>query len=401
LDYAATTPVDPEVFAGMKPYFSVKFGNPSSLHSFGQEAIAAVDKSRERIANILGANFRDIIFTASATEANNMAIRGVVKQFKLLFPDRRPEVVISTIEHESIFDTCRDLERDGVVVRYIPVDRDGIIDMKTLKKSVHSETTLVSVMYANNEIGSIQPVKEIANIVRQVRGSNFFPLFHTDAVQAFQYLLCDAETIGADLMTLSAHKLYGPKGIGVLYLKQIYDSRLDKKDGASKITVRNATPLLPIVTGGGQEFGYRSGTENVPLIVGAALAVEKANAMREHESRRVGELRDFFLKMLRKIWRDARLNGSETRRLPNNLNVWFPGWRAEDLLIQLDRHGIAASSGAACSMRSLKPSRVIQALGFSEKRAKESIRFTLGRQTTKMEVVKTLKVLREIKKEAK
>ncbi len=398
LDYAATTPVDPAVLSAMRPYFGVHFGNAGSVHSFGQIASAALDRSRERIAAVLGAEFREVIFTGSATEANNLVLRGAVKRFRELFPERTPELVVSSIEHESVLETCRDLERDGARVRYVPVTREGVVDMRALKAALGPGTVLVSVMYANNEIGTVQPVAEIAERVRAMRGERAYPLFHTDAVQAFQYLPSDARALGADFMTISAHKIYGPKGIGVLYARQVYDSRLSRAGGVTKINVKRVPHVSPQITGGGQEFGLRSGTENVPLVVGAAEAVARAVAGREREAARVRVLRDGFWKKLRAAWPGVRLNGGVASRLPNNLNVWFPGRRAEELLIHLDRRGIAVSSGAACSARSLEPSYVIQALGFSRERARESVRFTLGRQTTTMELDKTAKVLNEIKK---
>lgn len=397
LDYAATTPVDPAVERAMQPYFGAQFGNPGSVHSFGQEAIAALDRSRERVAAALGAEFREVIFTGSATEANNLVLRGAVKRFRELFPERTPELVVSSIEHESVLETCRDLERDGVTVRYVPVTREGVVDMRALKAALGPGTVLVSVMYANNEIGTVQPVAEIAERVRAARGERAYPLFHTDAVQAFQYFPSDARALGVDFMTISAHKIYGPKGAGVLYARQVYDSRLSRAGGVTKINVKRVPHVSPQITGGGQEFGFRSGTENVPLVVGAAEAVVRAGAVREKEAKRVLALRDYFWKKLRAIWPDAELNGGAKNRLPNNLNIWFPGRRADELLIQLDRRGIAVSAGAACAARSQGPSSVIHALGFLPERARESLRFTLGRQTNKMELEKTVKVLKEIR----
>lgn len=397
LDYAATTPVDPAVLAAMRPYFGVRFGNPGSVHSAGQIASAALDKSRARVAEVLGADFRDIIFTASATEANNLALRGVVKGFRVQGSGYRPRIIVSSIEHESVLETAKDLEREGVEVVYIPVSREGFIDLKKLKTALNERTVLVSVMYASNEVGTVQPVAEIAEIVKVVKAFSVerlasskkenalnanrytpYPFFHTDAVQAFQYLPCDAQATGADLVTLSAHKLYGPKGVGVLYV--------------------GGHTLEPILTGGGQEFGYRSGTENVPLVVGAAEAIVRAAALREREAKRVLLLRDRFWKQIQSAWPGTKLNGGTKNRLPNNLNVWFPGRRAEDLLIWLDRRGIAVSSGTACSARSLKPSYVVQALGFSKERARESLRFTLGRQTAAIELARTANALKELKK---
>ncbi|MDP3947951.1 MAG: cysteine desulfurase family protein [bacterium] len=442
LDYAATTPVDPAVERAMRPYFGVRFGNAGSVHSFGQEAIAALDVSRERIAKALGAEFREIVFTGSATEANNLVLRGVVKgirNYELGIKDDTkqkksiihnsnfiiPRIIVSAIEHESVLETAKDLEQNGVEVVYVPVSEEGFIDLGKLKAALNDRTILISVMYANNEVGTIQPLAEISDIIRNFRARNVvdvenvvinqraevgdrttatirttrtpYPLFHTDAAQAFQYLPVGVRTLGVDFMTISAHKIYGPKGVGVLYVRN-YESGI-MNQGSKKAIIRNSKFIIrSVITGGGQEFGLRSGTENVPFVVGAAEAIVRAAAAREKEATRVRVLRDYFWKKLRAAWPGVRLNGGTKKRLPNNLNVWFSGRRAEELLIHLDRRGIAVSSGAACSARAQGPSYVIQALGFSLERARESIRFTLGRQTTKMELDKTVKVIKEIKK---
>src|SRR3989344_763097 len=379
LDYAASTPVDREVLQTMEPYFSVKFGNPGSLHSFGQEAITAVDKSREKIAQSINADFREIIFTGSATEANNLMLRGIVEAFsveRLAFSQKNKtlnpkpytlnsHIIVSAIEHESILETVRDIEKRGVArVSIIPVNKNGIVDLKKLKKELNERTILLSVMYANNEIVTIQPIAEIAKIIEEYRIQNIkyrknkdkksslcsksyilnpiYPLLHTDAVQTFQFLDCDVQKLGVDLMTLSAHKIYGPKGIGVLYVRSL-----------------RPTPhiLHPIITGGGQEFGLRSGTENVPAIVGFAKAVELAVKNREKETKRIAELTNYFWKELKKIYPKAKLNGIMNNSfLPNILNIYFPNQNAQDLLTKLDLNGITVSSGSACSTRSTQPS---------------------------------------------
>src|SRR5258708_2568781 len=382
LDYAASTPVDPRVLAAMQPYFSEKSGNPGSLHSFGQEAIAAVDASRESIARSIGAGFREIIFTGSATEANNLALRGVVARFRE-GADERPRIIISSVEHESVLETAHDLEREGVEVVYLPVNNAGIVDLKKLKENLTANTVLVSVIYAQNEVGTVEPIAEMAKMVREARGAGTYPLLHTDAAQAFQFLDCDVKALGVDLMTLSAHKIYGPKGIGALYI------RSDK----------NLTSLIaPIISGGGQEFGLRSGTENVPSIVEFTKAVELAVEVRQQETKRIQELRNQFLAGLKKIFPDleingAAINGMETneietsvagenlKNLPNILNVYFPGREAQTLLTKLDLAGLAVSSGSACRSRALTASYVIEALGYSKNRAKSSIRFSFGRGT--------------------
>src|SRR3989344_2203285 len=350
LDYAATTPVDSAVLAAMKPYFEKRVGNAGSLHSFGQEAMAAIDESREKIAKAIGANFREIIFTGSATEANNLAIRGALKDFQF----EKPQIIISAIEHESILETCRDLQQEGVEIIYLPVDRRGFVDLKKLKKSLNEQTILVSIMYANNEIGTIQPITEISKLISEFRIQNAelrkesnskflihnselamaLPLLHTDAVQAFQFLDCDvnppAGGLGVDLMTLSAHKIYGPKGMGALFIKQIQNSKF-------KI-------LNSIITGGGQEFGLRSGTENVPAIVGFAKAAELAVKNREKETKRLTAIKDYFIKNIRKIHPRIEINSPEGNLCsPHIANIYFPGHSSQDLLIKLDLAGVAVS----------------------------------------------------------
>jgi len=378
LDYAATTPVDPEVLRAMRPYFSERFGNAGSLHSFGQEAIGALDAARETAASTSGAEFREIIFTGSATEANNLAIRGSVLAGRKL-GRKNARVIVSAVEHESILETARDLEKDGIDVVYLPVNKIGVVDLKTLEKSLNRDTILVSVVYANNEIGTIQPVSEIAKIV----GKNHHPLFHVDASQAFQFLNCAAT--GADLMTLSSHKIYGPKGAGALYIK----------DGTS---------IQPVLMGGGQEFGLRAGTENIPAIVGFAEAMRLADAAREKEAKRINALRAELWRGIKGIYPPAEVNGVSPdshgdslahNTLPSILNVYFPGHHAQDLLTRFDLLGLAASSGSACRARASSSSYVIEALGYPKKRAKESVRFSLGRPTTRAEIRQTLSIIKK------
>ena len=340
LDYASSTPIATEVVKVMESHWSDTFGNPGSTHWFGQQASGAVFKARQTIASFLDVDYKDILFTSSATEANNLALRGVLKKSK----QKNPRIVVSAIEHESILETCRDLEKEGVEVVYIPVNKEGIVDCKEVERALNKRTILVSIMYANNEIGTIQPVKKIGELIKKYKGEDNYPLFHTDAVQAFQYLPCSIKKLGADLLTLSAHKIYGPKGIGLLCVK---DKGL----------------LAPIITGGGQESGLRSGTENVPYIIGLAKAMELVEKNRNKELRRVGELRDYFWKEMKDVVSDIEMNGSLKNRLPNNINIYFPGRPASDLCIELDIWGLAVSSGTACSARSIKPSYVIEALG--------------------------------------
>ena len=394
-DYAASTPVDPHVERVMRPYFLKQFGNAGSLHSFGQEAIAALDASRATMARLIGADFHEVIFTGSATEANNLALRGVVGRWKEDEKNKgiRPRIIMSAIEHESVLETARDLERDGAEVVIVPVDKEGLVDPAAVVSAIigngndGERTVLVSIMYANNEIGSIQPIAAITEAIRGVRTHNGgrYPLLHTDAVQAFQFLDCDVQKLGVDIMTLSAHKIYGPKGVGALYVRN--NGVAQNKGNAGPLTT-----LKPIVTGGGQEFGLRSGTENVPLIVGFAKAAELAAAARKGEAKRLATLRQYLINGIKKTSRKNEVNGplKGPSVLPNILNIYFPDRSAEDVIVRLDLAGIALSAGSACRARAVEPSYVIKALGHSENRAKSSIRISLGRTTTKGEVIRLI-----------
>ncbi|MBI2033597.1 MAG: cysteine desulfurase [Candidatus Liptonbacteria bacterium] len=430
LDYASSTPVHPEVELAMRPYFSLAFGNPGSLHSFGQEAIAALDRGRETIAAALGVDFREIIFTGSATEANNLALRGAIKVFKANYPSVIPKIIVSSIEHESILETVEDLKTEGVEVVYLSVQEGGLVDLKKLESFLDERTILVSIMYANNEIGTIEPIAEISKIISDFKASQIslagaamrpsghglpaerggaqgasparplagrpsgsregkfgwlYPLFHTDASQAFQFLDCNVKKLGVDLMTISAHKIYGPKGVGALY-------------------IRNLSPktyhLKPIITGGGQEFSLRSGTENVLLVVGFAKAVELIQKNKEREAKRLRELSEYFLEGLKKIYPGVELNGPKEKgeRLPNILNIYFPDYEAEDLTIKFDLRGLAVSTGSACRSRSAEPSYVLKALGFTGDRIKKSLRISFGRPTTKSEIDNGLGIIKIILK---
>lgn len=381
LDYAASTPLDPVALKAMHPYYSTMFGNPSAIHLAGQTASAAVHEARTQVAEAIGAGYRDIVFTGSATEANNLAIQGVLARAAHNRHSLVPyKILISAIEHESVRAACAGLkEMFGVEVVDIPVDNMGIIDLSLLKTHLDERVVMVSVQCANSEIGVIQPIAEIARIIKDFRKDAVYPLFHTDAVQAFQYESCDVSVLGVDFLTLSAHKIYGPKGIGALY-------------------VRDPELLLPQIVGGGQEYGMRSGTENVPAIVGFGVAAGIATAMREKESTRVAALRDRLWQGILGIVPDAELNGppiDDDRRLPNNLNVYFPGHSAQDMCIELDMMGIAVSPGTACSSRTTEPSYVIEALGFSGDRPSSSIRFSLGRQTTLREIDEVIAVFKK------
>ena len=384
-DYAASTPIDKRVVAAMRPYFVSKFGNPSSLHIFGQEALAAVDKTREVITQSLGVNFRDIIFTGSATEANNLILRGVVKRWRSL--KRRniaPKIIVSSIEHESVLETVRSFSDEEAEVFYLPVDREGYVDVDVLRRELDDRTMLVSVMYANNEIGTIEPIQKIAQVIQDFRKNGALPLFHTDASQAFQYLSCDVRRLGVDTLTISGHKIYGPKGIGALYIRE---------DIAQVL-------ISPIITGGGQEFGLRAGTENVPLVAGLGKAVALVGENRSRAVRDVGLLRHALWNGIRSILPSAELIGprDSSGSLPSILHIRFPGIAAEELLTQFDRLGLSVSSGSACSSRLSTPSHVLQAIGRSVTEAKEGIRFSLGFPTTKGQIDRALRIIKIVLK---
>ncbi len=404
LDYAASTPLDPRVLKAMRPYLSGEFGNPGSLHSFGQAALAAVDSARAIIADALGADFREIVFTGSATEANNLILRGAVRAFRKAHPDRLPRIIVSAIEHESVLETARALEAEGAAeLAIVPVDRSGIVRVDALAAALTDNTAIVSVMYVNNETGAIQPLAKIAACIAAFRGSaqtaaaalgstvniaRPWPLFHSDAAQALQLLPCLPEELGLDAMTLSGHKIYGPKGIGALYIKNALSGT------AARASAQSLPPLPPLITGGGQEFGLRSGTENVAAIAGFGKAVKLAVAEREARRKYITARRDAFLDGLRKLQPKLRINGGALRS-PHILNVWLPGYAAEDLLIRLDLLGVAISSGSACRSRSFETSHVLQAMGLSAKRVRESVRISFG-STSAAEVRAALRGFKKI-----
>lgn len=400
-DHAASTPVDPRVLRAMKPYFLREFGNPGSLHSFGQKAIAAVDASRETLGKLIGAKyFREVIFTSGATEANNLALRGAVEYYKMHHPNiARPRIIISSIEHESIFETAKTLEKYGVEVISLPVNKEGVIDIVALKDSLNQNTVIVSVMHVNNETGTIQPLREIKFMIDEFRknhsaagaysegDADTYPLFHTDAAQSFPYLYCDVQMLGVDMMTLSAHKMHGPKGVGALYVRRDEKAFLDN----------GGFPLAAQVSGGGQEFGVRSGTENVPGIVGFARAAQIAAAARGKTSTRVSVLRDELWKRIKSIAPKAEINGPVgDAKAPHILNVYFPGHAVQDLLTRFDRAGLAASSGSACRSRAVESSYVIEALGYSKERAASSVRFSLGKETTRRQIVTAVNIIEKV-----
>jgi len=375
-DNAATTPVDPEVVEAMLPYFIEKFGNPSSIHSFGQEAESALEDSRETIAQTLGCKSKEVFFTSGATESNNIAILGLAEQFK----DKKAHFITSKIEHPSVLETFQELKKKGFEVDFVKVDNKGLIKLDELKKLIKKNTVLISVMFANNEIGTVQPIKEIGDLVkeeREKRKSKDLPIyFHTDAAQAFNYIPCKVDYLGCDLLTVSGQKIFGPKGVSMLY-------------------VRSGTKISPITFGGHQEGGLRPGTINVALNVALAKAMEIADRDREKNINKVKSLTDRIWQGIQKI-ENVQLNGDEENRLPNNLNVSFKNAEGESILMMLDMEGIAVSTGSACSSGSLEPSHVLTAMNIKPEWSHGSLRITLGRFNTEVEVNYFLKVLPQV-----
>ena len=368
LDNSATTALDNDALKAMLPYFTEKFGNPSSLHSYGREALRAVDESRAKIASLIGAKPNEIYFTSGGSESDNWALKGAVYASKAL----NKHIVTTSIEHPAILETCEYLERkDGVKVSYVPVGKDGRVSPEAVKAAVTDDTLIVSVMFANNETGAIQPIKEIGEFCRE-EGI----LFHTDAVQAMDSQAIDVNELNIDMLSMSAHKFHGPKGIGVLY-------------------IRSGVRIERLIAGGHQERRGRAGTTDTPLIVGMAKALEIAVKNREENNRRIAALRDNFIDRVLKEIPYVYLNGGREHRLPGNANFSFGFIEGESILINLDLNGIAVSSGSACSSGSLEPSHVILALGVPEELAHSSIRFSLGRDTTAEEMDYTFKVLKE------
>jgi len=377
LDNHATTRVDPRVFEAMAPYFTEMFGNAASRsHSFGWEAEAAVDKARGQIAELIGASEREIVFTSGATESNNLALKGVAEAYA----NRGNHIITQATEHKSVLDVCKRLEKKGFRITYLPVNKDGRIDLDQLCDSITDQTILISIMYANNEIGVVQPVREIGEIAKR-KGV----LFHSDAVQAVGKIPLDVVADGIDLMSLTAHKLYGPKGVGALYVR--------RKDPRVQLAAQ--------IDGGGHERGMRSGTLNVPGIVGLGAACEIARREMPEESVRLSRLRDRLKDRLLSELSEVYINGSLEYRLPHNLNVSFAHVESESLLMGL--HDVALSSGSACTSATLEPSYVLQALGVPDDLAHASIRFGIGRFNTEEEidyaagrVVEVVKKLREL-----
>lgn len=364
LDYAATTPAHPEVVKAMLPYFSDTFGNPSSIYHLGQESRDAIEKSRNAVAALIGARSDEIIFTGSGTEADNFALKGVAFANR----DKGNHIITSTIEHHAVLETCGSLEKQGFSVTYLQVDKYGLVDPDDAKKAITGNTILISIMHANNEIGTIEPVAQIGKIAREAG-----VYFHTDAVQTTGHITVDVNKLNADLLSISAHKLYGPKGIGVLY-------------------IRKGTRITPFMHGGHQEKGRRASTENVPGIVGLGKAAEIAQQQRDTEAIRITALRNRLMEGIFSKIEDTRLNGHPELRLPNNINILVNYVEGEAMLLLLDQEGICVSTGSACSSSDLGPSHVLMALGLSPYEAHGSLRFTLGKWTTEEDIDYVLEV---------
>ncbi|MDA2922883.1 cysteine desulfurase [Patescibacteria group bacterium AH-259-L07] len=436
LDYAATTPVDPRVVKTMTPYFQEYFGNPSNIHIFGQRARKALDTAREQVARLIHCSSQEIVFTSGGTESNNLVLKSIFYAM-----NKTPiHIITSSIEHHAILEPCKFLQKQGAEVTYVPVDKYGMVDPEEIKKAIQDNTVLISIMHANNEIGTIQPISDIAEIIKTERekrkqnnnilvsesknsdtigrgsGKHSFPVgvtganeaphpanwvrdevsdtrgrksygehrsralasdyvlplyFHTDAVQTVGHIPVDVNNLGVDFLSLSAHKLYGPKGVGAVYIREGVD-------------------IVPLIHGSGQERGHRSSTENVSGIVGFGRACEIAEKEYKKEARQTEDLRDYFVNALRKNIKNISVNGHAQKRLPNNINITIEGIESEVLLIALDQVGIACSTGSACTPTSIDPSHVLLAIGLSKVEALSSIRFSLGRWSKKKHIDYTI-----------
>jgi len=368
LDYASTTPTDPEVVEAMLPYYSERFGNPSSIYSLGQEAKSAIENAREKIASLLGAKREEIIFTSGGTESNNFALKGIVYANE----NKGNHIITSAIEHHAIIAPCKFLEKRGFDVNYLPVDKYGLINPDDVRKAITNKTILISIAHSNNEVGTIEPIEKIGKIAQE-----YDIYFHTDAVQSFGHIPVDVNDLNVNLLSISSHKLYGPKGVGALY-------------------IRKGTKLTSFLHGGDQERRRRASTENVPAIVGFGKAVEIARDRMNEEAMQLEALRDKLIKGIFEKIDHVRLNGHPAQRLPNNVNVAFEFVEGESMLLNLDMEGIAASTGSACSSASLEPSHVLLALGLPHEIAHGSLRFTFGRYTKNEDIDYVLEVLPKI-----
>jgi cysteine desulfurase len=365
LDHAATTPTRPEVVEAMLPYFADSFGNPSSIYSYGQEARGAIEEARTKVAGLVGARSEEIVFTGGGTEADNFALKGAAYANE----HKGNHIITSSIEHHAVLEVCKSLGKTGFGITYLPVDKYGLVNPDDVRKAITDKTILISVMHANNEVGTIESVEEIGEIAHEAG-----IYLHSDAVQTVGHTPVNVDKLKVDLLSISAHKLYGPKGVGALY-------------------VRKGTKLVSLIQGGEQEKRRRAGTENVPAIVGLGKAVELARQEMNKEIDRLAVLRDKLIKGIMERIDHIRLNGHPKQRLPNNVNVSVDFVEGESMLLNLDLEGICASTGSACSSASLEPSHVLLALGLSPEQAHGSLRFTLGRDNTEADVERVLEVL--------
>ncbi|MBU1290279.1 MAG: cysteine desulfurase NifS [bacterium] len=366
MDHAATTSTDVEVVKAMEPYFSLKYGNPNSIHSFGQEAREAVEEAREKIAHLIGANPSEIVFTAGGTEADNYAIKGIAWANQ----KKGNHIITSKIEHHAVLHSCQFLEKQGFRVTYLPVDKYGLIDPEDVKKAITDKTILVTIMHANNEIGTIEPIKEISKVVKKAG-----VYFHIDSVQTVGHIPIDVNDLGVDMLSMSGHKFYGPNGVGALYL-------------------RKGTRIVNLIDGGAQEKNRRAGTENVAGIVGLGKAAELAEErLTQGKEKKIVRLRDKLIKGIIDKIENVRLNGHPTKRLPGNANFCFEFIEGESMLLSLDMEGVAASSGSACTSGSLTASHILLAIGLPPEIAHGSLRLTLGKDNTEEEIDYVIDIL--------
>lgn len=368
MDHSATSPVDPEVFEAMKPYFVDSFGNASTLYSLGREGKQAMEAARIEVAFLINAEPKEIIFTSGGTESDNLAIKGTAYKLK----NKGNHIITTNIEHPAVDETCKYLEKNGFKVTYLPVAEDGIIKIDDLKAAITDETILITVMHANNEIGTIQPIEEIGKIASEKK-----IYFHTDAVQTVGKIPVDVKKMNVDMLSLSSHKLYGPKGIGALYIKK-------------------GVRIEPLLHGGGHERGLRPGTENVAGIVGLGKACSIAKVSQETDAQKLTNLRNKLIDGVLNSIEDSYLNGDRTKRLPNNANFRFTGIEGESLILHLDAKGIAASTGSACSSTKLEPSHVLTAIGLKEVEAHGSLRISLGHENTEEDIEYAIKAIKEV-----
>jgi cysteine desulfurase len=369
LDNAASTPVHQKVVDEMIPYFKEQYGNPSSIHKFGRTANVAIQNARKRIADLINADSKEILLTSGGTESNNTAIYGIV------FQSKGKHIITSSIEHDAILEPCKRLEREGYKVSYLPVDRHGLVNVEDVRKEISQDTCLITIMFANNEVGTIQPIKEIADMAR-----NNNIIFHTDAVQAVGKVPIDVKDLGIDLLSISSHKINGPKGVGALYL-------------------RKGITISPLILGGGQENGLRSGTENVASIVGFGMACKLA---KDNMNQNMSYFKNLTSQLITGVLSEipgTNLNGHTEKRTPNNTHFTFLGVNGEDLIIKLDENRIAASTGSACSVRIQKASHVLRAMGFSHEQITGSLRLTVGVTNTEEEIDETVRVLKKVVQE--